>query len=194
VTRRRGGRTPIRERRKGRLEGYCVRLVKVSRSWLICIRLLGGLGTVLACTPNSSAPPAPKSSTSHSGESGVADSLDGKSILVILLSARDPEQVYLLSGIARTHGSLVVIAPYHGGAIVSVSRRDIEQNGFAPTVLPRLVAEDKYLPLVDSIARQNVWCVPVLSDSLSPEATPVPGLLGGVAVLVNGQILLRQVR
>ena len=114
--------------------------------------------------------------------------LTGQRVLLLLLRETSPEQVYLLADAASWSGSELRV-----GAI-RVRPFDIETNGFAPGVLPRLVGDEKYLPTVERLAQGVAWCIPILVEEPPAEALPTPGLLGGLAMGQAGELFLMQVR
>ena len=114
--------------------------------------------------------------------------LNGKRVLLVLLRETSPEQVYLLADEASWTGSELQV-----GAI-RVRPFDVETNGFPPSVLPRLVGDEKYLRTVERLAEGAAWCIPMLLKDPPAEAVPTPGLLAGLAMGQAGELFLMQVR
>ena len=119
---------------------------------------------------------------------------DGKPVLVILISRKDPHAVQLLTGTAQWTGDHVKIVPNSNGPAIDLDAVDSDTNAFNPDVLPSLVADDRYLPLVNDLRQRISWCVPVFVDKPRPDATSTPGLLGAVAGGPDGKLFIFQVR
>ena len=118
--------------------------------------------------------------------------LDGKPVLVLFLEKSGRTSV--LAGLARWNGGSLAVKSEPSAQEVSVAPHAVERDGFAPTVLRKLVGDEKYVAAAERYANEVVWCAPMLVDEAPEVADTVPGFLGGLAVGGNGELYLMQVR
>lgn len=123
-----------------------------------------------------------------------AQVLEGQRLLLILIDRAHPESTYLLTGVGRWTGSQLDLFPDGGAASVSIGPSDLELNSFSPEMLPRLIGNQQYLPMVEQIQQEVVRCVAMLIDHPPESAVPTPGLIGGLVTGQDGRLFLMQVR
>jgi hypothetical protein len=119
--------------------------------------------------------------------------LDGEFLLLLLIERASPHRVHLLTGRARWDGTALVVGS-GSRSDVQVHSTELERDGFTPAVLPKLVGDEKYVPMAEQYASKVRWCVPMLVDEVPESAEAVPGFLGGLATGRNGELYLMQVR
>ena len=119
--------------------------------------------------------------------------LDGEFLLLLLIEQASPHRVHLLTGRARWDGTVLAVGS-GSPSDVQVPPTELERDGFAPAMLPKLVGDEKYVPMAEQFARKVRWCVPMIVDQVPAAAEAVPGFLGGLATGGNGEVYLMQVR
>jgi hypothetical protein len=120
--------------------------------------------------------------------------LVGKRVLLLLLDPKESARQALFSGIARAADPELDVLNVVSSSSVQIAPPLVQRDGFAPTVLPRLVGPDKYLELASSLAQEVAWCVPLLTSEWPSGAQEVPGFIAGLACHADGRVLLMQVR
>lgn len=123
-----------------------------------------------------------------------SDELDGQRIVILFLDRSDPQRIALAAGTGRWNGTYLEVALRPGDPSVRVPQEAVERDGFNPKVLPRLVANERYVPMAERWADEVTWCAPMLVDEVPLGAAPTPGFLGGLAIGREGKLYLMQVR
>jgi len=100
----------------------------------------------------------------------------------------------VLAGRAHWNGASLSVKPGPSAREVSITQQAVERDGFDPTVLPKLVGDEKYVALAERYAKDVAWCAPMLVDEAPDVADTLPGFLGGLAVGGDGELYLMQVR
>lgn len=122
------------------------------------------------------------------------DELVGKRVLVLLLSASESARQALFCGTVRAVGADIVVTDKETGGTIQVPGIDVQRDGFAPSILPRLVEPDRYLELAKSLAEAVAWCIPVLTPDRPAGAHEAPDFIAGLVLAQDGRVLLMQVR
>ena len=120
--------------------------------------------------------------------------LGERPVLLLLLDPAESATQALFLGTARVLGADLEVSHAQSGSTIHVPRLSVERDGFAPTVLPRLVGSEHHLARARSLATQVDWCVPLLLPDRPPGAEEVPGFIAGLARGADGRVLLMQVR
>ena len=124
----------------------------------------------------------------------MVQDLEGKRVLLILLKVTNPQNTYLVTGVAHWKGSTVEIVPDGGTEPIAVRSLDVERNGFGPERLRHLVGSEEYLPLSDQLSREVTVCVPLVIETVPSGPMPTPGFVGGLALGRDGALFLMEVR
>jgi hypothetical protein len=121
--------------------------------------------------------------------------LDGKPVLLILLSPTNTQRQYLLAGTGRWTGSAFEVQPQPPNPAVTVARVCVEQSSFEPEMLFNLVGAESQWPVAERLARGAARCIPaLLEDDPPPGAQLTPGLIASMAIGPEGQLFLFQAR
>jgi hypothetical protein len=123
-----------------------------------------------------------------------ASSLDGKAVLLLLLSRKDPSEQYLFRGLAHWTGSGIEVRSEDGNDAVSVPLVHAEKSSFEPNVLPHLVADPQDTSLALGMAEGATYCIPTFLTQVPQGAIRTPRLIGGLATGREDEIFLMQVR
>jgi hypothetical protein len=124
-----------------------------------------------------------------------AAELDGKPVLLILLTDTPGYTQYLLPGTGHWTGSAFEVRPVIANPPVPVPLVHVERSSFEPEMLFNLVGAEEHWPTAERLLQGVARCIPtVLEGEPPPSAIPTPGLIASLGMGAEGELLLFQVR
>ena len=124
-----------------------------------------------------------------------AADLDGKPVLLILLSRTNGYSQYLLPGTGHWTGSAFEVRPDPPSPPFPVPLVHVERSSFEPHMLFHAVGADVHWPAAEKLAQGVARCIPTFLDGEAPaSAMATPGLIASLGTGPDGELFLFQVR